>query len=237
MSEHSNLNSSDLQDRGEPSAMLKNEVYSNVLSKLRSLQDKSDQEECRIDVLKDGATYIAELIVAIEEDKNSTMSKETALSIERGFSAFTTALGNIEINTFFANDSASAYETFYTYMHLLNLTGMKNYLKQLDMNKLVKILYGEVASIIFNVIVLAVTYSKFTIVDLKEPLDNQEPLQLMLHFVKDDLAPDSSRRYSIVKEFILMFLWNYSDKTVIVPNLIKARYPEAVLERLSLINR
>jgi hypothetical protein len=209
----------------------------DVLTKLQSLEDKSKQEECRIDVLKDGATYIAELIVAIEDGKNSTMTEKTALSIKHGFTAITTALSNIQINSFFSNDLASAYEMFYTYMHLLNLTGMKNYLKQLDMNTLVRFHYGEFASVILHVIGLAAIYPIFTIADLKEPLDNQEPLQLMLHFVKDDLEADSSSTYSTVKELILTFLWNYSDKTVIVPNLIKAGCPEAILERLTLMNR
>jgi hypothetical protein len=114
---------------------------------------------------------------------------------------------------------------------------MKTYLKRLDMQVYVKILYEQFAKVILYVITLAASYSKLTIADLKEPLDNQEVLLLMLKFMKADLEPDSASTYSHITYLILFFSWNYSDKTVVVPNLIKIGYPEAALKWLSVSNR
>ncbi len=180
---------------------------------------------------------MTELIEAIEEHKDNAMDRETAILIECGFQSFINTLINAKMDELFKNDSTSAYEVFYSYIHLLNLSGMKNYLKRLDMHVFIKVLYGQFISSILGVIAFAVAYSKLTVADLKEPLDNQEPLLLMLNFIKDELESESSSTYSTVAESILSFVWNYADKTIIVPNLIKVGYPEAVLKWLSVIER
>jgi len=228
---------SDSDDAGDSEAELEGNIYSDVLTKLRSLQDGSEKDEYSRTVLSDGAKSMRELIELIEEHKDNTMSQETAVSIENGFTAFIQVLNNIGMNELFKKDSSIAYEIFYSYINLLNLTGMKTYLKRLDTQVYVKILYDQFATVILYVITLAASYSKLTIADLKEPLDNQELLLLMLKFMKADLESDSVSTYSSVTHSILSFLWSYADKTVVIPNLIKTGYPEAVLKWLSVSNR
>jgi hypothetical protein len=237
MGEQASPMCSDLDDASEPMMELKNAGYSDILTKLRNLQDKSEQTEYAKNVLIDGAKYMTELIEAIEEHKDNAMDRETAILIECGFQSFINALINAKMDELFKNDSTSAYEVFYSYIHLLNLSGMKNYLKRLDMHVFIKVLYGQFISSILGVTAFAVAYAKLTVADLKEPLDNQEPLLLMLNFIKDELESESSSTYSTVAESILSFVWNYADKTIIVPNLIKVGYPEAVLKWLSVIER
>ena len=237
MSDQSNSSSSGSDDENKPVSNSENNVYSNVLTKLEGLRGKSEEEKQHRDVLIDGGTYLEELIATMEEHKNSTIDRETAILIENGLKAFLEGLGSIKMNELFGNSSVSAYEVFYSYIKLLNQTGMKNYLKRLKMNAFVKVLYGELIAIILQVIGLALTSTQFTMADLKEPLDNQELFQLMLNFVKVDLESDSSSTYSTISELILMCIWNYSDKTVVVPNLVKVGYPEAVIKWLSIANR
>jgi hypothetical protein len=237
MSEQSSPNCSDSDDSSDPEAGLEDKVYSDVLTKLRSLQDGSEKGEYSRTVLSDGAKSMRELIELIEKHKDNTMSQETVLSIRNRLKAFIHVLNNIGMDELFKKDSSAAYEIFYSYINLFNLTGMKNYLKRLYMQVYVKILYKQFASVILQVIELASIYYKFTIADIKEPLDNQELLLLMLKFMKADLEPDSASTYSSITHSILSFLWNYSDKTVVVPNLIKTGYPEAVLKWLSVSNR
>jgi hypothetical protein len=237
MGEQSSLSSSCLYDRRESVEKSKNNVYSDVLTKLRSLQNKYEKKEYHRSILNDGAKYMAELIVLIEEHKDSTMSRTTYSSIDNGFYEFLKLLFNIKMNELFENDSSAAYETFYLYIHLLNLTGMKNYFKRLDMQNFIKMLYEQFATVTLSLIGLTVAFCKFTVADLKEPLANQELFLLMLNFMKDELDADSSITYSKITELILNFVWNYADKTVVVPNLIKAGYPEAALKWLTITNR
>jgi hypothetical protein len=237
MSEESSLSSDDLHDESEPVEESENNVYSDVLTKLQSLQDKSEKGEHNRNILNDGAKYMAELIVTIEEHKDNTMSRETDLSIENGLQTFLKVLGNIDMKELFEKDSAAAYETFYLYLNLFNLTGVKNYLKRLNMQDFIKVLYEEFATVALSMIAFTLAFCKLTVADLKEPLDNQELFLLMLNFMKDELEADSSSAYSTVTELILAFIWNYSDKTVAVPNLIKVGYPEAVLKWIALRDR
>jgi len=237
MSEQSSLSSNDLQDGSEPMEKSETNVYSDVLTKLQSLQDKSENEEYHRNILNDGAKYIAELIVVIEEHKDNTMSRETALSIENGIQTFLEALGNINMKELFENDSDASYETFYLYINLFNLTGMKNYLKRAQMQNFIKTLYEEFATVILSVVAFGLTYCKLTVADLKEPLDNQELFLLLLNFMKDELEAESTSAASTITELILAFIWNYSDKTVAVPNLIKVGYPEAVLKWITIGDR
>jgi hypothetical protein len=221
----------------EPGPITENTVYSGVITKLRSLEEKSDNKEYHKHILNDGAKYLKELIVIIEKNKDNTMDRKTAVSIEDGFKAFLKALVKIEMKELFENDSVTAYEIFYLYIHLFNLTGMKNYFKRVQVQIFVNLLYEESISIILQVIAFTVAYCKFTLADLEKPLNNQPLLLLMLNFIKDELEPDSSITYSTVSQLILSFIWNYADKTVLIPNLIKIGYPEAILKWLSIIDR
>jgi hypothetical protein len=214
-----------------------NTIYSNVINKLRSLDDKSDTKSYQKHIFNDGAKYLMELIVLIEENKDEPMNRKIALSIEDGFKIFLKGLAKINMKELFENDSMGAYEIFYSYIDLFNLSGIKNYFKRIQMQFFIKLLYEECLSIILQIIGLTVAYCKFTRTDLEKPLDNQKSLLLMIHFLKDELEPNSSLPYSTISDLILSFLWNYADKTMIIPNLIKTGYPESVLKWLSIIDR
>lgn len=216
-----------------------NEVseYSDVLTKLRNLHDKSKNEEYRKNIMIDGAKYLTELIRIMEENKDSSMSQDIAISIESRINLFLNAVSNIEMMDLFNEDSNYAYEIFYLYINLFNLSAFKNYLKRLKLNYFFQILYGNLSMIILQLSAVALFACKLTIDDLKEPLDNQESLLLMLNFMKNEFESDSSSIYSKTTESILSFIWNYSDKTVIIPNLIKIGYPEAILKWFSIIDK
>ena len=215
---------------------LKTSVYSDILTKLRNLHEMSQKQEYYRDVLNDGAKYITELIVLIEEQKDNTMDQETTSTIKNGFQKFMQDLVRINTKDLFTNDLAYTKETFYSYMNIFNLSAMKNYFQRSEMQKSIKILYGEFLSLIFSVISSTVTHCKFTVVDLEEPRNNREILQLMLNYMKAELDSDSSLPYSTTTKLILNFLWIYSDKTVVVPNLIEVGYSQAFLKWLEVLH-
>jgi hypothetical protein len=237
MTEESTSNNDDLDNETKPVPIVEKNVYADVLAKFQSLQDRSEKKEDQRNVLNDGAKYLAELIELMEENNDITMNARMALSIENGFQIFVKELVEISMKELMENDVASVYELFYLYINLFNLSGMKNCLKRLPMQYFVKILYTEFASIIFAIIATTVGYCKFTVVDLEEPRNNQELLLIMLNYVKDELEPDSSLEYSTMARSILAVLWNYTDQTVIIPNLIKVGYLEAILKWLSVTDR
>ncbi len=232
MSEDSNTRNDDSDDTNQSETT----VYADVLSKLHNLQEKSAEKEEQRNVLNDGAKYMTELIILMEKHKDQTMDQTTAVSINEAIQSFLNTAVQIEMKELWENDSASAKEIFYSYMKIFNLSAMKNYLQLLHMQMFVKVLYEKCIIIILAIVASIITHCKFTVVDLQEPRDNQEILRLMLNYIKGELDPQSSLPYSVTTRMIFSFLWNYADKTVVVPNLIKVGYPEAVLKWLSLFH-
>jgi hypothetical protein len=210
------------------------EIFSDILTKLQSLEVRSKNQELRKSTSEEGATFLMELINLMEEHKND-MTDENYLASKNGFNLIITSWDNMDMSNLLEGDSDHAYDIFYSYFDLFMLSGMKNYLKRIDMNRSLKLLYGNCVNIILHVVTVAVTYTKLTINDLQEPRDSRESLLLMLNYIKDDLETTSKSTYSDTTALILSFLWNYADKTSIVPNLIRVEYPKAVLKWLSIV--
>ena len=232
MSEASNA-SSDSDTDNNPTG--NDGIFSDILTKLASLKVQSQKEEFRKSSLKEGATYLKEFINLMEKHSKDDMIVKHCLTAETGSSLIIDSLNDVRMGKLFESDSDYAYDIFCLYIDLCMLSGIKYFLKRIDMDHSIQLFYKQCVAIILHIIVLAVSYTKFTINDLQQPLDNHESLLLMLNYIKDDLEINSEATYSNTTDSILSFLWNYADKTIIVPNLIKAGYPKAVLNWLSIV--
>ncbi|CAF4325184.1 unnamed protein product, partial [Adineta steineri] len=140
------------------------------------------------------------------------------------------------MHALFKADSVFTYDIFYLYIRLLNLPGMKILLKHSDTENYTKLVYEQLAAIILFCMTATSSHAKFTIFDLQESHNNQEILLLLLNYIKSDFESDLSSNYTHTTQLILTFLRSYSDKTIVVPNLIKTGYPEAILKWLTIVD-
>ena len=232
MSEKEGLNDDQAPEDDAPETV-ENSVYSDTLAKLINLHQLSDNEENHRNVLNDGAKYLSELITVMDEHKDETLTQETAVIIEEAFQSFANGVCQISIKDSYENDSKSAKECFYSYLNLLNLPPMKRYFQREEIQQFHHILYGEFLSSIFWLATEIMFSCNFSIVDLEEPRDSREIFLLMLDYMKGEFDPGSTLPYSTTTQLILSCLWNYADRTIVVPNLIKTGYPQAVLQWIS----
>ncbi|CAF1235096.1 unnamed protein product [Didymodactylos carnosus] len=196
--------------------------------------DESEKEEFDKTILKDGAGFLVELVRLIEEHKDADVTREQYLSIKSKLELFAGTAEKIGADERFTTDATYAYEIFYLYFNILYRSGFKSYLKRTQLADNLKLIYEKCIIIILDMTCVAVRDAYLTINDLKETLDHHELLLLMLNYINTDLETDLSSTYSEVSCTILRFLWAYSDKTIITPNLIKAGYPEDVIKWLKL---
>ena len=208
-------------------------LYSDVLAKLTNLQELSSHVDNHRRVLNGGAEYMSELITVMDEHKDETMDQPTAMRIQKGFRAFVNGVCQINMKDLFENDSTAAKESFYYYFNLLKLSAMKRFFQREDLQKFHNVLYGEFLSIIFPIATLLISSCKFTVADLEPPQNNREIFELLLNYIKGELDPGSTLPYSKTTDLILSCLWNYSDKTIVVSNLIQVGYSQAVLQWIS----
>lgn len=233
MSEEEGFNNHQSPEDDASETKVENSVYSDILAKLINLHQLSDNEENHHNVLNDGAKYLSELITVMDEHKDETLTQETATAIEEGFQLFVKGVDQINLNDSYENDSQLAKDCFYSYFNLLNLPAMKRYFQREEMQQFHQILYGEFLPIILWLASAISSICHFSIVDLEEPRDSREIFLLLLNYMKGELDPGSTFPYSKTTQLILSCLWSYTDKTVVVPNLIKSGYPEAVLQWIS----
>ncbi|CAF1478853.1 unnamed protein product [Adineta steineri] len=212
---------------------LSDNVFSNVLTKLQNLQYTNENEASRRHILSNGATFFEEFIILL--DKN-TVDNEIFSKIEKTFQTFIQLLDSINMHALFKADSVFTYDIFYLYIRLLNLPGMKILLKRSDTENYTKLVYEQLAAIILFCMTATSSHAKFTVFDLQESHNNQEILLLLLNYIKSDFESDLSLNYTHTTQLILTFLWSYSDKTIVVPNLIKTGYPEAILKWLTIVD-
>jgi hypothetical protein len=212
------------------------DIFSDVLAKLRNLVNKSDEENQDVVVLSDGATIFTELI-NLTEDRKVDVSREIVILVANVFERFKDALFDIKMDKLLKNDSVCANKIFYLYFDLLKLSGIQNYFKHDETHgEYAKNLFQQFVLVIFVVLTMSVPFCMLTTSDSKSLCDNCEIFSLILNFLKTDIT-EASTSYTPVTNIILLFLWNYADKTVVVPSLIKTGYSEAVLKWLSIAGR
>lgn len=216
-----------------PGSINTTDIFSNVSTKIQSLRDKCQTKEQRINDLRESATILSEFIDTVEDHKKD-ISHENTILLASSFDTFVQTLDTINIHEQLMHDSELASKVFYSYFHLFKLSSVKNCFKGDETpNTFVKTLIHQSILVILYVITASVSTSILTTADLQPPYDNCETFTMMLEYLAVDIK-ETTGSYSAITERVLMFLWNYADKTVVIPNLIKTGYPAAVVKWLSM---
>lgn len=104
-----------------------------------------------------------------------------------------------------------------------------------------KILYRLCISKILEVMINTSVLTDLSLNDIKRPVNCNKLLSVMLHYVEEDLKSSnlslkpSPTDASVTKDLILIFLMCYSDKTIIVSDLIKVGCLEIMMNALTII--
>jgi hypothetical protein len=216
-------------------------IFGDVLTKMKAFANKSKPEKFEKSIFIVEREIFNDFFNLIEKHEKN-LTDEDLLVVKKGFRLFIHATDNINPNILFTTDLVDdKKEIFYMYFNLINLDTIQNYLKNAQMPDNLKILYRICISRILIVINGACIYTDLTSNDLKRPINFIELLSLMLNYAKTDLKSSnltlrpSNIDASITRDLILYVIWNYSDHTIMVPDLIEAGCLETIIDGLTMI--
>jgi len=217
------------------------QIFGDLLTKIKAFLDKSNQEPFEKVIFIDEWQIFNDFFNLMEKHEKN-LTDEDLLVVERGLKLFVRKTHRVDPEDVFITDSTYAKkEIFYMYFNLINLDAIQNYLKNAQMPDNLKILYRICISRILIVISGACIYTDLSSNDLKRPINFIELLSLMLNYAKTDLKSSnltlrpSNIDASITRDIILYVIWNYSDHTIMVPDLIKAGCLETIIDGLTMI--
>ena len=220
--------------------MCDNEIFGDVLTKMKAFIDKSKQEKLEKNIFIDEWQIFNDFFNLMEKyEKNLT--DEDLVVVKRGMKLFISAVHNVDPDDMLKTDLDYAKEIFYMYFKLFNNSIIQNYLKNVEMPDNLKILYRPCISRILSVMNDTSAYTDFGLNDLQRPTNCIELLSLMLNYVKADLESSDITLNpepidaSITRQGILEVLWNYADNTILIPDLIEAGCLEIMIDGLILV--
>ena len=139
-------------------------------------------------------------------------------------------------------DSKIARETCFMCLNQLNQSSMKNYfLLSVDEQKLAEneIYYEHIYHLLF-IASQSASFIPFAAIEDQQFIENHSELLILFIERVDKRMPqhsltDVENNYSLgtINERILNFLWNLSDRTVIIPTLLRCNLAERVVNWLS----
>ncbi|CAF4131876.1 unnamed protein product [Rotaria sp. Silwood2] len=211
-------------------------------SKSSDTELSEDEDEERLDktVLVEWYHILVELVSVIEDYKND-ITKQNYFAVRKQTKSLSVII-NTSKTWLQDDDTTYAHEIVDLYFNFFNLQHIKNYLtSNTDISDAVKLLYencvlSNISSILegaFNSVVCA---SSFTAEDLKQLIVYNEILMLMMSCLKQYYNSNMYRKCSKTNVLLLDFLITYSDKTELVPNLIKLGFPENVMHMIEIIH-
>jgi hypothetical protein len=239
-SDHAETSASDVTSSGETSCdeqtNANEEIFANVLAKLRALEKRSLEVHSRKSALNDAYHAFVELLNLIDEHKYNT---DHNLAARKGLKLLLKLMVNTDPDQLFEKDSIYAMETLYLYLNLLNLSGIRTYFTHGEMNRNSKQLYSKyiLPSLILKVLISATTASNFSMQDSQQLSNYNQSLLLMLNYVQAEISSWTRSNCSSVTMSILLFMRSYAEKTVLVSNLIKAGCVEVILKCLTTLHQ
>lgn len=217
------------------------EVFGDLFKKIQNFAHQSKEEKFTKDIFILERDIFFDLFNLIEQHQTKFTDDQMSLLI-KGFRLFIHSTDPIKPNNLFATYlSYAKKEIFYLYFKLINLQMIQNYLKNTEIShELTRICRYGVSRI------LTVMRHSCICIDLA-PDDEQRPdttielLSLMLDHVRTDLESanltvnPSPNDPSITRFLILIFLWDYSDKTILVGDLLQAGCSQILIDGLTSI--
>jgi hypothetical protein len=212
--------------------------FLQIVTKIRTLKEQATTPDRLVKSnLIDFQHIQVELVNLIERTKITNIISKNYLALEKAVKhSMKPLLKNDQLRQFANNNPDDAKETLYLYLSFFKLSAIQNYLLHSKMYRTLKQFYRNRVVNVLSAMILVIVTCSFTKQDLEKLSDYNDILSLMLNYVNAELESVTiTPKLSRTTEKILMFVWGYADKTVLVPNLIKVGYSEAVLEWLSII--
>jgi len=220
--------------------MSDNEIFGDVLTKMKTFVDESKQEKLEKNILIHEWKIFYDFFNLIEKYQKN-LTDEDLLVGRTGLKLVICATDNIHLDDMFTNDLVYAKEIFYMYFNLINVAPIQNYLKNDQMPDYLKILYRICIPRILEIMNKTAVFIDLDFNDLQRPTNSLQLLSLMLNYVKtnfkfSDLTSDPLPiDVSITRELILSLIWSYADNTVLVRDLIEIGCLEIMINELTMI--
>lgn len=217
------------------------ELFGELFKKIQMFVNQSKQEKFTKDTFILERDIFVNLFSLIEQHQTTFTDDQMSLLI-KGFRLFIHSIDPIKPNQIFATYlSYAKKEIFYLYFNLINLRMIQNYLKHTDIfHELTRICrYG--VSRILTVMRHCCICTDLAPDDEQRPENTLELLSLLLDNVRTDLESanltvnPSPNDPSITRFLILIFLWDYSDKTILVGDLLEAGCSQILIDGLTSI--
>jgi len=219
--------------------MCDNEIFGDILTKIKDFVDKTNQK-FKKKYLTDAWQIFNDLLNRMKKHEKD-LTDENISAVKKGVDLFSDATSNLDSSNVLNADLVYAKEIFYMYFNLINLPGIQDYLKNVEMHDDLKIIYRICTTEIMRMIYYIPGEVDLGVNEPQRPANCIELLSIMQNYVKTDLkssdlavealyAEASITRWSILNLFMF-----YSDKTNMVPDCIEAGWLETLRDGLIMI--
>jgi hypothetical protein len=219
--------------------MCDNEIFGDILTKIKDFVDKTNGKKCEKNYLTEAWQIFNDLLNRMK--KHEDLTDENISAVRKGVDLFADVMSNLDSSDVLNADLVYAKEIFYMYFNLINLPGIQDYLKNVEMHDDLKIIYRICTTEIMRMIYYIQGEVDLGVNERQRPANCIELLSIMQNYVKTDLnssdlavealdAEASITRWSIL--YLFMF---YSDKTNMVPDCIEAGWLETLRDGLIMI--
>jgi len=219
--------------------MCDNEIFGDILTKIKDFVDKTNQK-FKKKYLTDAWQIFNDLLNRMEKHEED-LTDENISAVKKGVDLFSDATSNLDSSNVLNADLVYAKEIFYMYFNLINLPVIKDYLKNIEMDDDLKMIYRICTTEIIRMMRCSPIEIDLSVNDLQRPTNCIELLSLMQNYVKTDLKSSNLAveamytEASMTRLSILYLFMFYSDKTNMVPDCIKAGWLETLRDGLIMI--
>jgi len=219
--------------------MCDNEIFGDILTKIKDFVDKTNQK-FKKKYLTDAWQIFNDLLNRMEKHEED-LTDENISAVKKGVDLFSDATSNLDSSNVLNADLVYAKEIFYMYFNLINLPVIKDYLKNVEMDDDLKMIYRICTTEIIRMMRCSPIEIDLSVNDLQRPTNCIELLSLMQNYVKTDLKSSNLAveamytEASMTRLSILYLFMFYSDKTNMVPDCIKAGWLETLRDGLIMI--
>jgi hypothetical protein len=232
--------SDETERQGGDELTFDNEIFGDILTKMKVFVDKSKQEKFETsDFILEWEILNDFLNLIDKYEKNLT--DEDLSVVKRRLKLFIDVTDNTGLDNMPTIDQDHLKKIFYMYFNLLNIGIIQNYLKNVEMPVHLKILCCLCISRIFEVMTYSCKFSDLGLNDFQRPINCMELLSLMLNYVTTGFKSSNLTSYplptdpSITNFCILSFLLWYSDKTILTRYLMEIGCSEIMIDLLTMI--
>lgn len=220
---------------------LEDEIFGNIFQKMQSFANQSQAEIFTKDIFILERDIFFDLFNLIEQHQ-TTLTDDQITFLKKGFGLFIYSTDRTIPHEVFATYlSYAKKEIFYLFFNLMNLPMIQNYLKDIEIPYEWRGICRYGISRILLVMRYSGLYTDLTLNDKQRLTNSVELLASMLENVKADLESadlainPSANDPSITRCLILTFLWDYSDKTILVEDLLEAGCSQILFDGLTRI--